>query len=154
MARFALMSLALAGALGLGACATDPGPYAYSPYEAGAISHVEEGTVLAVRPVVFDQQRRGSGALVGGAAGATIGSQFGGDSGGHLLGAVIGGMVGAVAGDAVSTGNARNGFAYTIRRQRDDSVIEIAQVEPQPLQPGTRVSIVYGDRVRVVPAGY
>ena len=154
MSRLVVASAALAGLISLSACATMPGPYAYSPYEAGAVARVEEGTVVTARPVAFGTQQQGSGALVGGLAGATVGSQFGGDSGGHLAGAIIGGLLGAVGGDAIQNNNARasTGFAYTIRRERDGSLIEVAQAEPQPIAPGTRVHITYGDRVRVVPA--
>jgi outer membrane lipoprotein SlyB len=146
--------LALAGVFGLSACATDPGPYAYNRYEAGTIARVEEGVVVAVRPVVFDGQQPGSGAAIGGLAGVAVGSQFGGDTGGHIAGAVIGGILGAVAGDAIANNSQQQGYAYTIRRERDGSMVEIAQVEPQPFPVGARVHITYGDRVRVVPAGY
>lgn len=154
MSRPLLAAAAAAGLLGLAACETMPGPYAYSPYEAGAIARVEEGTIVSARPVAFGRQQQGSGALVGGLAGATVGSQFGGDSGGHVAGAIIGGLLGAVAGDAVQNNNARasTGFAYTIRRERDGSLFEVAQPEYQPIPPGTRVHITYGERVRVVPA--
>lgn len=152
MSRRLFAAAALAGTLSLGACATTPGPYAYSPYEAGTIARVEEGTIVSSRPVQFGTQQRGSGALVGGAAGATIGSQFGGDSDGRLFGALLGGILGAVAGDAVQNDGASYGFAYTIRRERDGGLIEVAQAEAQPLAPGTRVHITYGDRVRIVPA--
>ena len=144
-------AFALVGTLALGACATDPGPYAYSPYEAGMMARVEEGAIVSARPIVFDQHQRGSGAVVGGLSGAVVGSQFGGDAGGHLLGAIIGGMLGAGVGSAVEQGGARNGFAYTVRRQSDGSLFEVAQVEPQPIPVGARVNIVYGDRVRIVP---
>jgi outer membrane lipoprotein SlyB len=151
MRRIALAAAAAAATLGVGACATQTGPYAYSPYEAGMVARVEEGTILSARPVAFNPQQRGSGALVGGLVGATAGSQFGGDSGGHILGAVIGGLLGAAVGDAVEDGGASHGFAYTIRRDRDGSIVEIAQAEPQPLPVGQRVHISYGERVRVLP---
>lgn len=152
MSRRILAAAALVGTLSLGACATQPGPYAYSPYEAGTIARVEEGTIVSSRPVSFGSQQRGSGALVGGAAGAAVGSQFGGDTDGRLFGALLGGIMGAVAGDAVQNNNTGYGFAYTIRRERDGSMIEVAQAEPQPLPNGARVHITYGDRVRIVPA--
>ena len=152
MSRRLFAAVALAGTLGLGACATQPGPYAYSPYEAGTIARVEEGVVISSRPVSFGGQQRGSGALVGGAAGATIGSQFGGDTDGRIFGAILGGIMGAVAGDAVQNNQTSYGFAYTIRRERDGSMIEVAQAEPQPLPNGAKVHITYGDRVRIVPA--
>ena len=151
MSRLLIASAAFVGLIGLSACSTMPGPYAYSPYEAGAIARVEEGTIVSARPVAFGQQQQGSGALVGGVAGAAVGSQFGGDSGGHVAGAIIGGLLGAVAGDAVQNNNARasTGFAYTIRRERDGSMFEVAQIEPQPIPVGARVHVTYGDRVRI-----
>jgi outer membrane lipoprotein SlyB len=152
MSRPLLAALALVGTLTLGACATQPGPYGYSPYEAGTIARVEEGTIVSARPVVFNGQQQGSGAAVGGLAGAAVGSQFGGDTGGHIAGALIGGMLGAVAGDAMQNSSTATGFAYTIRRERDGSLIEVAQAEPQPIPVGARVHITYGDRVRIVPA--
>jgi outer membrane lipoprotein SlyB len=152
MSRLLILGAALAGTLGLAACATTPGPDGYSPYEAGSIARVEEGTIVSVRPVRFGQQQNGSGAAVGGLAGAAVGSQFGGDTGGHIAGAVIGGLLGAVVGDAVQDGKTTNGFAYTIRRQHDGSLIEIPQAEPYAMPVGARVHITYGDRVRVTPA--
>jgi len=152
MSRLVLACAAVAGTLGLAACAAGPGPYAYRGYEAGRIAHVEEGTIVSARPVVFDPQQRGSGALIGGAAGAAVGSQFGGDTGGRILGGVIGGALGAAAGDAVESGRTTQGYAYTIRRERDGSMVEVAQAETQPLPIGTRVHITYGEQVRVVPA--
>jgi outer membrane lipoprotein SlyB len=151
MLRRVLAPLALVGTLALGACATQPGPYSYSPYEAGMMARVEEGTVVSVRPVRFNDQQPGSGMAVGGLAGAAVGSQFGGDTGGHIIGALIGGMLGMGAGKAIEDGNVGHGFAYTIRRQGDGSLFEVAQVEPQPIPVGSRVHITYGDRVRIVP---
>jgi outer membrane lipoprotein SlyB len=152
MSRRLLAAAALLGAFGLTACATTPGPYGYSPYEAGMVARVEEGTIVSARPVAFGPRQQGSNAAVGGLAGAVVGSQFGGDSGGHLAGAIIGGVLGAVIGDSVEKNGAATGFAYTIRREPDGNLIEIAQAEPQPLSVGSRVRISYGDRVRVVPA--
>lgn len=152
--RARLCAVAALAALGLTACAAQTGPYSYAPYEAGMIARVEEGTIVSARPIRLETYQNGSGGLVGGVAGAAIGSQFGGDTGGTVAGAVIGGLLGAVAGDAIANNENRNGFAYVIRRERDGSMIEIAQPDVQPLPLGMRVHIAYGDRVRVTPATY
>jgi len=152
--RLAAVSVAAVALAGLAACETTPGPYAYSPYEAGRVARVEYGTIVGVRPVQFGGSRDNTGALVGGAAGAAVGSQFGGDTGGHIAGALIGAIGGAVAGDAIQRGQTQQGFAYTIRRADDGRTIEVAQADAQPLPPGMRVQIVYGDRVRITPAPY
>lgn len=151
--RWAAASIALLAVGGLAACETAQGPYAYSPYEAGRVSRVDEGVVVGGRPVTFGGSERGSGALIGGAAGAAIGSQFGGDTGGRIAGAIIGGVGGAAAGQAIQQGRTRQGFAYTIRRS-DGTTIEVAQEDAYAIPPNTRVQIIYGDRVRVVPAPY
>jgi len=149
--RFAAASIALVAVGGLAACETPLGASSFDRSEAGRVSRVDEGVVIGARPVTFGGGTGNTGALVGGAAGAAVGSQFGGDTGGRILGGIIGGAGGAVAGSAIQRGQTRQGFAYSIRR-RDGTIIEVTQEDAQPIPPNTRVHIIYGDRVRVVPA--
>jgi outer membrane lipoprotein SlyB len=149
-----LRKLVVAGVLsgGLAACATAPGAYDYAPYETGAAARVEDGVIVSSRPITIGGSKPGSGAVIGGLAGAGVGAQFGGDTGGHLLGAVIGALGGAAIGDAVQTGQTRQGVAYIVRRDYDGASFEVAQPDAEPLPPGARVHIVYGERVRITPA--
>jgi outer membrane lipoprotein SlyB len=140
-----------AAMLSLGACAEDRGPGVYSPYEQGAIAHVEEGIVEGARPIEFGPGDTTGGAIVGGVGGAVAGAALAG-RGDRGVGAVLGGLGGALIGNAIASSDRVHGFAYTIRR-RDGRLIEIAQADPQPLPPGTRVSVSYGPgrRARVAP---
>ena len=58
----------------------------------------------------------------------------------------------AVIADAVGRGETQRGVSYTVRRDRDGTLVEIGQPELQALAPGTRVHLTYTDRVRITPA--
>ena len=153
-ARRGLIALTLAGlaAGGLSACAEQQGPGYYSPYQQGRIAHVEEGTIVSFRPVQFGPGDTGGATIAGGVGGALIGNAV---AGGRDRGpaTVLGALGGALIGNAVASGSHTNGFAYTIRRS-DGRLIEIAQADPQPIPPGTRVAVSYGEgRARVSPIG-
>jgi outer membrane lipoprotein SlyB len=153
-ARSGVIALTLTGlaAAGLSACAEDRGPSYYGPYEQGRIAQVEEGTIVSFRPVQFGPGDTTGGTIIGGVGGAVAGSAIAG-RGDRGVGALLGGLGGALIGNAVASSNRVNGFAYTIRR-RDGQLVEIAQADPQPIPPGTRVTVSYGGgRARVAPLG-
>lgn len=141
---------------GLAACAEDIGPGAYTPYAAGSVARVEEGTVLSAQPIRFrDDAGAGTGTVVGGVAGGVIGSQFGGDSAARAGLGVVGAIAGAAAGHALAqSASERDGFVYTVRIARDGQAIQIPQADPYPIPSGTRVYVSFGpDRARVQPIG-
>jgi pectin methylesterase-like acyl-CoA thioesterase len=54
--------------------------------------------------------------------------------------------------DAVGPGETQHGVSYTIRRDRDGTLFEVAQPETTALAKGTKVKIGYTDKVRITPA--
>jgi outer membrane lipoprotein SlyB len=146
-----VVSALVLAAVGLTACASEYGPERYPAYAAGVPARVEEGRVVSFRPVQLTGESTGGGAVAGAVVGGVAGSAVAGrrDRGvGALAGAVLGGL----AGNAIEQNNTRNAFAYVIRR-RDGSTFEVVQPDPGPIPVGTRVNIVYGDRVRIEPVG-
>lgn len=149
----ALTVLATAGSLA--ACAEDygPRPYRYSPYEAGAVAHVDRGVIVSFRPIEFGPGDTSGGTIVGGVAGGVVGNavSHGRDRG---LATAAGAVVGAVVGHAVAADAQRHtGFAYTIQLDRGGRIIEVPQADPSPIPNGVRVNVVYeGGRARIVPA--
>ncbi len=88
-----------------------------------------------------------TGAVLGGLAGSELGGGDKAQTAGAVGGAVLGGVAGNEAGKALNT---RRGYAYTVRFD-NGQVAEIIQGGDIFIQPGTRVNVTYGDRVRVVP---
>jgi hypothetical protein len=135
-----------AAALALSACAT-PAPEA-------VIARDETGVVVVARPIVVTNalpepqtvpQPAAAGAPLAGAdSAAAVG----------VTPQIPGPTVSvAVIADSVQPGETRQGTSYTIRRDRDGTLMEVAQPELQALAPGTRVHLSYGARVRITPAG-
>ncbi len=148
------VGLAALASTSLIACAEDygPGPRHYSPYEAGVVSHIDRGVVVGFRPIEFGSNDTGGATVVGAVGGGLIGNavSHGRDRG---LATVGGAIAGALVGHAVADGNRRQGFAYTIRLDRDGRTIEVPQLDGSPIPNGVRVNVVYeGGRARVVPA--
>ena len=146
------VSLAAVAALSLGACASDLGPSQYERYEAGAPARVEEGRVISSRPITLGGGDRGGATAIGALSGGAVGAQFGGRGVDHATFGIAGAVLGAIAGNAIAKNNEAQGFAYVVRF-RDDSTVEIPQVDAYPIPDGTRVFVSYGDRVRIRPAG-
>lgn len=147
----ALASVSALAAVSLAACAEDAGPGRYDRFEAGIPARVEQGVVVASRPVDFGPHGNG-GALVGGLTGGAVGAQFGGRGIDHATFGIAGAVLGALAGNAIEKSNEAHGFAYVVRF-RDGSTAEVPQIDPAPIPDGTRVFVTYGERVRVRPAG-
>jgi outer membrane lipoprotein SlyB len=144
-AVFGALTLFLAG------CATGLGAGDYRRGEAGVPARVETGVVLSSRSIVFS----GGEGIIGGATGAAIGgiagSQIGGGNEERAIMGIAGAVVGAIIGQQVDrAANNRPGFAYVIRKDNGDS-FEVAQGADVVIAPGTPVSVIFGDRVRVVP---
>lgn len=152
----ALALAVLAGAGSLAACADDyygPRTYRYSPYEAGYVAHVDRGVIVSERPIEFGPGDTGGATILGGVAGGVVGNaaSHGRDRG---LATAAGAVAGALIGNAVASDNRHPGWAYTIRLDRGERIIEIPQPGAEPIPNGARVNVVYeGGRARVVPAG-
>lgn len=134
-------------ALGAAACA-GPGPNVYAPDEAMRLAQVQEGVVVALRPVEIagDQSPllgAGVGAVLGGLAGNAI-SDHG--AGGTVLGALAGGVAGAVIENQATK---EHGEEITVRLD-GGSTVAVVQKAGQGLRVGDRVRLVSeGGRTRL-----
>ena len=142
---------ALAGLM-LTGCASDLGGGAYGRSAVGIPQESLEGSVIDVRPVVIEGTRSGIGAGTGAIVGGSLGSTVGGGTAERIavgaLGAIVGGVLGAAAEEG---GTRRQGHEYTVQLDNGNTVT-IVQQDTQPIAgPGSRVRVLYGDRVRVVP---
>ena len=151
--RSVAASLTVLTLLGLAACAETPGQGRYAAYESGSVAHVEEGEVVAFRPVTITPDNTGNGAVIGGVGGAVVGSQFGGRRSDHVASGVVGAVAGALLGNAIEKSNEAQGFAYTVRVLRTRELVEIVQPDASPIPNGAHVAISYGARVRIAPIG-
>ncbi len=141
---------ALVAASLLSACATPPEPVAHG--------RDETGVVVAVRPIVVAHAD-----VV--ATPASTSTPASATAQGPTTGAVQappGAMTTPtpapevpilVVADVVGPGETRRGTSYTIRRDRDGTLFEVAQPDMGALAHGARVSIGYTDRVSLTPAG-
>lgn len=145
------IAIIIAG-LALTGCAKSLSPDVYSRGEVGSAVQIEDGVVLSVRDVRIEGTRSNIGGGIGAAAGGVGGSWAGsGRAGilGAIAGAVVGAVVGAVAEDAI-TGS--DGIEYLVRRADGDTVAVVQPKGETQLPPGTKVMLVYGDHIRIVPA--
>jgi outer membrane lipoprotein SlyB len=148
------LSLAAITAVGLSACASDPGPQTYNAYEVGAPARVEQAEVVGYRPVnIGGGETGGGGAVAGAVAGGLVGNGVS-SGGGRAGGTIIGAIGGALLGNAIEkSANNHPGFAYTVRMRRDGHELEVVQADPSPIPVGTPVNVSFGARVRIYPAG-
>jgi outer membrane lipoprotein SlyB len=152
MRKIAASTILAFSALGLSACATGMGANDYERGQIGQVSRVDEGVVLASRAIRIEANAPVVGGTAGTVVGGVLGSQVGGGDEERAAMGVIGAVVGGVAGAAIDrAGNARPGFAYTVRLQKTNEVVTITQGGDVPIANGTPVFIEYGARVRVIP---
>jgi outer membrane lipoprotein SlyB len=146
---FAAFALSLAG------CASSYGANTVSPSDVGYASHVETGTVTAVREVTIRPEQNVLGSAAGAVLGGLAGSELGGGDKARTAGAVGGAVLGGLAGNELGKGvNTRRGLAYTIKTD-GGRVVEIVQGADIYMYPGTRVNVTYaGSRTTVAPAQY
>ncbi len=144
---FVVLATALAG------CASGLGANTYDPSQVGRIARVEEGTIVAARPITIEgsQQSAKIGTLAGAALGGLAGSELGGGHKANTAGAIGGAILGGVAGNAIGkSAGAQPGFAYTIRLPSGE-LVSVVQAGEFAMPAGTPVLIEYGERARVVP---
>jgi len=146
-----VVSAVLLAAVGLTACASDYGPQPYPAYATGVPQRVQEGWVVSSRPVQVQNRNTGAGAVAGAVLGAIAGNALAGrhDRG---AGTVVGGVVGGVAGNAIEENGSHTGFEYVVRTRRGQT-FTVVEPDPNPIPDGSRVNIIYGDRVRLEPVG-
>ena len=146
-AAFAVLTLALAG------CASGLGANSYERGTIGAIARVDEGTVVASRPIIIEGSNTGTtvGTATGAAIGGIAGSQIGGGSDERAIAGVVGAVAGGVLGNSIGKNATKQpGFAYTVRL-RSGELVTITQGGDIAIGNGTPVLVEYGDRARVIP---
>lgn len=147
---FSALGLILAGLVTSG-CATQPvgGPYA-GPGDYGRANYTETGVIVSSRPVLVRSDGRG-GAVVGAIAGGAAGAALGGDTGGSIAGGLAGALLGGILGSEIEkSSSAQEGIEYIIELDNGRTVTVI-QDPSRYFEPGTRVRVIFGDYVRVVP---
>ncbi|MEO1223059.1 MAG: glycine zipper 2TM domain-containing protein [Pseudomonadota bacterium] len=136
----------------LAACAPNINQNTVSLDDANRAERTEIATVISYRPVNVEGTRSGVGAIAGAAAGGTAGSLIGGGTTENILGAIGGAVAGGLAGNFLEEGLTRQtGIEYTLRQQ-NGQIVTVVQGAEDPIAPGTRVLIIYGERTRVVRA--
>jgi outer membrane lipoprotein SlyB len=144
-----LMSAAAFGtAFFLSGCTTTYGPMNVSASAVGQPANVNQGTVIAVRPITIRQERSGVGAATGAAVGWLVGSELGNSSGG-IIGSIVGGAAGNEVGKNV---NAKTGLAVTVDFG-NGNVREIVQPANVAIRVGQVVNVSYrSDGAFIYPA--
>jgi outer membrane lipoprotein SlyB len=136
----------------ISACASDMGSSTYGRHEVGRASYVDFGTVLDVRPVRITSDEPGAGTLAGAVIGGAVGSQIGEGDAARVVGVVGGALLGGAVGSAIEEDvNSRDGYEYTIRMENGDVMTVVQEADGPPIRSGTRVRILDGDRIRIVP---
>ncbi len=144
---FAVLATALAG------CASGLGANSYEASQVGRVARVEEGTIVAARPITIEAPNSSAkiGTLAGAALGGLAGSEIGGGHKANTAGAIGGAVLGGLAGNAIGkSAGAQPGFAYTIRLPSGE-LVSVTQAGDFAMPAGTPVLIEYGARARVVP---
>ena len=143
---------ALLLALMLGACSTTS-PDVVQRHDAQRLSHVQDATVLSVRPVTVDGTQSGIGATAGGVIGGVAGSGVGGRREGIVVG-VLGAVIGAVAGNAIERMGTREESVEILLQLKAGERRAVSQAKGnEQLAIGDAVLLVTtGGKVRVTKA--
>jgi outer membrane lipoprotein SlyB len=145
----AALALAVAGLITAGCAAPVGGPYA-GPGDYGRANYTETGTIVSTREVLVRSDGRG-GAIVGAVAGGATGAALGGDTGGSIAGGLLGALIGGILGSEIEkSAGTHEGIEYVIELDNGRTVTVI-QDPSRYFEPGTRVRVIFGDYVRVVP---
>jgi outer membrane lipoprotein SlyB len=142
--------LALVAALGLSACAPTNTNTTYSAGSIGVAAQVRYGTIVGMRPVQIAGSQSGVGAVTGAVAGGALGSTVGGDWRARTAAGVGGALLGGLAGSAVERGVTQGqAVEFTIRPDGGGPDFTVVQTNELNFSPGERVTVSFGDRVRI-----
>ena len=135
------VTVVLAMALLMGACASSNSGGVYQRGEARQIQTVKTGVVESVRQVKLEGTKTpiggGAGAVVGGVAGSTVGGGRG-----QIITSVLGAVVGGLAGAAAEEGLTRkDGIEVTVKLD-SGNLIAVVQEADEQFSPGDKVRIV------------
>ena len=136
----------------LGACATSS-PDIVQRGDAQRLSHVQDATILSIRPVTVDGSQSGLGAAAGGVVGGVAGSSVGGHREGVVVG-VLGAVIGGVIGNATERAATREQAVEILVQMRNGERRAIVQGQgSEVLNPGDAVILVTtGGKTRVTRA--
>lgn len=141
----------------LTACAAGQTNTTYNRSQIGKRGSTSTGTVVAMEVVTTKGEKKGLGALAGGATGAIAGSSIGGGRG-SLLAAIGAGVAGAVAGSLVEEKVLTDtAFEFLVQEDKTGEIISIVQSNELQLQPGDHVILIELDgvtRIRQKMVGY
>ncbi|MEM8986313.1 MAG: glycine zipper 2TM domain-containing protein [Pseudomonadota bacterium] len=135
-------------------CASDLSGNTYGRSAVGVPAENFGGTLISYRQVKLDGTRSGVGTATGAVVGGALGSTIGGGTEERIAAGVAGAVLGGLAGRATEQGvSSSTAFEYTVRLDDDGRIVTIVQGDKQPIAAaGAPVRVLYGDRVRVVPA--
>jgi len=132
------------------ACAPDLSSGTYGAGQVGVANQAVTGTIIGKRVVKINNNSH-VGGIVGATGGALAGSFIGGGTRENLLGGLGGAVVGGLAGNAIDEKiHSQQGFEYIIRVSKHKT-IAVTQTADNNLAIGTRVMVIYGNPVRVIP---
>lgn len=125
----------------LAGCTVAPSSNRYSTTQAGTLQEVQFGTVVAVRPVMIEQNSSETGQVAGGIIGGVAGSEVG-----QGKGQIVGSVAGAVAGSAIGSiidraSEAKPGLEITVKLQ-NERIVALAQIADEMFQVGDSVKIL------------
>jgi len=130
-------------------------PYNVSNDDKQVVLNTDVGEIIDVVPVKIKGNPSEIGATVGGMIGSIVGSDVGSGKGQEIA-IIVGATLGGVAGyySTVKLGE-HNGYQYTISIDGENKPIGLVQGADKDkkavFKVGDKVSIVYGEQVRVLP---
>jgi outer membrane lipoprotein SlyB len=142
-------------ALIIAACTSRIGSDEYNVNHVGTVGQARECVVLSVRKVNVASDSNTAGTLLGAGAGGVAGSMIGGTDRANILGAIGGAAIGGIAGNA-SQGylSSQDGYEYVVRLLDGSGVVTVTQGNDVIMTQGEKCLLLYGQRSRVIPAGY
>ncbi len=138
------LTAAIACALALAACATNP-PYGDPYYNSTSQgTYTQYGRVVAIDTIAGENRPSGAGAVIGGVVGGVLGHQIGSGRGNDAA-TVAGAVGGAVVGNEMERRRAAGDPDYRIEiRLESGRVLTLVQDTPGGLRVGDRVRVEGG----------
>ncbi len=134
-------------------CSTSP--YKVDKDDTQVVLNTDLGTIIDVVPVKIRGNPSEVMAVIGGIVGGTLGKDVGSGTGKEfavIAGSTIGGIIGYYS--TVKLGE-HNGFQYTISIDGEEKPIGVIQgidkEKDYNFKIGDRVSVIYGEKARVLP---
>lgn len=135
-------------------CSTSP--YNVGKDDAQVVLNTDLGVIIDVVPVKIQGNPSEVGAVIGGIVGGVLAEDIGSGSGKEIAviaGSTVGGVIGYYS--TVKLGE-HNGFQYTISIDGEEKPIGVIQgIDEEKnynFEIGDRVTVVYGEKARVLPS--